>query len=418
VRKLLLLLVLLGIVLAFAMASGFTPFFRLAYLLVGTLVASFLWAWLALRWLDVTVDQRTKEAWVGGWMEERIRVRNTGWMPKPWFQVHDPSDMTGFSAGRVVSLPPAGFRSWLTRAPCERRGFYSFGPLTAVAQDPFGVFHLKRTFGSPRQLIVYPAIVPVPPFLLPLTHLAGESRTHRRVFHTTTSASSLREYLPGDAYKRIHWPSTARFQKVMVKEFDLEPSSDYWVVLDLEQRVQAGSGDESTEEYGVAIAASLAKRYLELNVKVGLLSNSIPPVVLPAQTGDRHLSHLMEALAAVKAQGSTPLVDFLAAHEGKLKQNATLLVITSSHYDGLATALRRLFQRNIRSLVLQLDPTSFGGPLEVLRLAETLAANGIPSYLIRKRESVALALAAAMPWMGERQTSEAPLTSSGQALQV
>ena len=394
-QKLFLVLALLGVTILFALASGFTPFFRLAYVLIGALFLSFLWAWLTLRWLEVTVEQRTVQTVAGGWAEERIRVRNKGWFPKPWFEVHDPSDLPGLATGRVVSFPARGYRSWLARGKCQRRGLYALGPLTATAQDPFGVFQLKRSFGQPRKLMVYPATVPLPSFLLPLTNVAGESRTHRRSHHTTASASSLRDYQPGDAYKRIHWPSTARFSKIMVKEFDLEPSSDYWVVLDLQESAQAGQGDDSTEEYGVAIAASVAKRYLEANLKVGLLCNGTPPVALEAQSGEQQLNLLLEALATVGIERRASLVDSLARNEGKFRQNTTLVVITASPYEGTVTALRHLFHRDIKSVVILLDPSSFGSGVEITRLATAVAANGMPAYLVRRGDSLAGALASA-----------------------
>lgn len=55
----------------------------------------------------------------------------------------------------------------------------------------------------------------------------------------------------------------------MVKEFELDPFADIWLLLDLDERTMAGIGVESVEEYAVTICASLAKYFLDENRAVG-----------------------------------------------------------------------------------------------------------------------------------------------------
>ncbi len=78
----------------------------------------------------------------------------------------------------------------------------------------------------------------------------------------------------------------------MVREFELDPSADIWIVLDLARDVQAGAGAESTEEYGVTATASLAKLFLGQGRSVGLVSQQ---VTLPADRGPRQLERMLEA---------------------------------------------------------------------------------------------------------------------------
>ena len=113
--------------------------------------------------------------------------------------------------------------------------------------------------------------------------LTGGALQGERVQHTTTNVSGVREYQPGDTFNRIHWKTSARQRQLMVKEFELDPFADIWLVLDLDQSTMAGSGVESVEEYAVTICASLAKYFLDENRAVGF--------VLPgtaALAGPRH----------------------------------------------------------------------------------------------------------------------------------
>ena len=61
----------------------------------------------------------------------------------------------------------------------------------------------------------------------------------------------MREYRPGDAFNRIHWPTTARTNRLMVREFELDPTVDVWIVLDLHSDVLA------TRRWGAMAAAVL-----------------------------------------------------------------------------------------------------------------------------------------------------------------
>src|SRR5690606_33370762 len=100
----------------------------------------------------------------------------------------------------------------------------------------------------------------------------GEGRFRKRTHYVTPNASGIREYAPGDSFNRIHWPTVARTNNLMVKLFELDPASDIWIILDLEKKVQVGTGEEGTEEYAVNIAASIARYFLVANRSVGFIS--------------------------------------------------------------------------------------------------------------------------------------------------
>ncbi|MBI2867031.1 MAG: DUF58 domain-containing protein [Chloroflexi bacterium] len=396
--RLLLVAALFSLVLFFSLASGFSPFYRLLYALSAAVSLGLLWAWLNLRGLRVIVERPEREAHVHGWVEERVQVKNQLPLPRWSLEVADSVDLPKLQTGQVVSLPPGGSRSWSVRVRCSRRGLFTLGPAKVYARDPFGLFRLSRSFGSKQSILVYPAVIPLPQFTTPAADLAGESRVHRRVHQATASASSIRDYQPGDPFNRIHWPSTARFQKPMLKEFDLEPTSDFWVVLDLEQVVHAGHGEESTEEYGATIAASIAKRLLDAEMKVGLIAQGKHPAVFPAGVGEPQLARIMQSLALVKADGATPLLEVLASYENKLGASPTLVVITPSTSPGVVDGLRHLAHRGVKSVAVLLDAVSFGGTQAAGSVADALVVNDVAVHIVRRGDDIAQALAPSSRW--------------------
>lgn len=179
----------------------------------------------------------------------------------------------------------------------------------------------------------------------------------------------------------------------MVKTFDLEPSGDLWIILDLDVAVQAGDGEESTEEYGVILAASLANRVLRENRAVGLVAygtggppgapseEPLPTIVLPLK-GKAHQWRILQALATVRAGGNWPLEGVLAEMDRNLGRGMTLAVITSSCEPAWVAGLLPPMRRGVVPTVLILDPVSFGGKGNVEALTSLLADLSVSSHRI------------------------------------
>lgn len=387
-----LVFVLAGVTLFTGLSTGFDLFYRLLWVLALVSVISFIWTWISLQWLDVTVERRTRRAYVGETIEERLTVRSTGKLPKPPLVIDDLTDLPGYSNGLVASLSSGGMRSWRTAVPARKRGVYHLGPVRVVNTDAFGLIRRERQFGKAEKLVVYPRIHQVPGFQIPTAHLTGNNTARRRSHELTPHAASVREYASGDSISRVHWNSTARLGKLMSKEFDVERSGDIWLVVDLHRDVHAGELDESTDEYAVSIAASLAKRYIDSGLPVGLVAHGDRRYFLPPETGAAHFDRILEFLAMSKAEGTTPLADVLTAEEAEFAYNSALVVTTPSHRSDWPAALRELTRRRVRVVVTLLDGKTFGGYFDAAGVLPALEATGVPTYMVRQGDHIPTAL--------------------------
>jgi uncharacterized protein (DUF58 family) len=192
--------------------------------------------------------------------------------------------------------------------------------------------------------------------------------------------------VPGDALTRIHWPTTARLGEFMVKEIDLDPTIDVYVLLDLDRDVQSVEGDSSTEEYGVTIAASVSAFCLrQQELAVGLAVSGAGEASLPLDRGERQLDRVLEMLAVVHPRQDVPLAEALAGEGGKLTRNTVLVVVTPSPDLDWAEALHHLQRRGVRPLVIAIDAHSFeervGGNSAV---RDALTASGIPVIPVQR----------------------------------
>ncbi len=393
-RTLTLVLLLLVTAAVVAFGTGFWLLFRLVYVLALALPVSWVIAWYNTRGLEVSVNRETLRAQVGQRAREILEVRNRGIFPKLWVEVNDPCGDLPQQARRVIVVPARGKRNWVAEIELTRRGLFDWGPVEVTSTDPFGIFRRTRNYGEVQQLLVYPPVVDLPRFQAPPASLPGEGRFRRRTHFVTPNASGIREYAPGDAFNRIHWPTTARTGQLAVKTFELDPSSDVWVILDLERRVHAGQFEESTEEYGVRVAASIARHYILANRSVGFITFGQKLQVVEPERGQSQLTRILENLAVAQAAGDGPLSNLLNEESRRFGRHTTLVIVTPSTDDRWLGAIQALMERGVRVAVVLLDPSSFGGKNSPLMLYGELTANNILPYVVRKGDDIGLALSA------------------------
>ncbi len=418
-RSWVLTLIFLGSIIG-VLGTGHQIFFTLAYLAGAILVLSFAWAWINVHWVKVTRHVRTQHVQVGGFVEERLIVKNTGPLPKLWLELKDHSGLPLHKASRVVSnLGSKRQQSWPVRTPCYRRGRFTLGPISLSSGDPFGLFPLTKELPSnfTFNVVVYPAAVDLPAFQPPVGQQIGGDALRRRTHYVTTNVSGVREYVSGDSFNRIHWPSTARTGRIMVKEFELDPVADVWIFLDMEKRVQAGlSYNEiplpvlpkvyweklpkfelpaSTEEYGVTIAASLAKHFLRQNRNVGLVTyaNVQHRDFAQSDRGERQLTRIYEMLAVTQAHGTIPLAEVLATETMRLNRNTMVLIVTPATDMDWIIAARNLSNRGVKATAIVIDPGSFGMPFNSVNVEIELTASHISHYVVSKGDALEQALA-------------------------
>lgn len=386
------LLLSLGAVLVMALGSGFELLFRLAFLIAVLLIVGPLWAWVRLQGVHVTLERGSSIAQVGESFSQRVTVSHHGRLPRPRVEFREPSNLPSHQPGAILNLPEDGSRSWKTMTQCRQRGRFTLGPAAIVGSDPFGLFRFQRRVAEPFSLLVFPRQVEVPGFALPSTALPEHGHRQRRGQQASTSAVTVREYVTGDSFQRIHWRSTARLGKLMVKEFELETSSDLWLALDLDQRVQRGRGEESTEEYAVTLAASLARKFLQAEYSVGLLVGGAAPVLVPGGRGNRQLRRILEVLAEARATGEGPLSHVLAQQGHYLNHNSTIVVITPSWEREWPETVAHLVRRGMRAVGILVDASTFGEAPSAAGPAEVLAATGVVTYSVRRGDDLAAAL--------------------------
>ena len=326
-------------------------------LLVGlglALLVSFLWISSLAQHLSLVREMRFGWAQVGDRLEERFTLENHGWASCLWVEIEDQSNLPGYQANLVTGVEGRSHTEWRTESVCSHRGLFTIGPTCLTTGDPFGIFTLQIQDPASRLVIVVPPIVPLPAIEVAPGGRSGSGRPRQNAPERTVSASTVRQYVPGDNLHTIHWKTTARRDSLFVHIFDGTPTGDWRIILDLDQAVQAGEAWDSTEEHGVVLAASLADRGLRMHRSVGLAVNGSETIWLPPQSGDNQRWDILRALAVVHP-GERSLDDFLRLVEHDIRANTSLVLITPSLDESWLRALLPLLWRGVIPTVLLLD---------------------------------------------------------------
>ncbi len=411
-RILLALLLILGIVGAFL--TGAKIYSRFLYL--GILLGLGGWVWT--RWvgngLRLQRSARMQRANVGDIFEENYEVINTSRIFAPWVEIYNKSTVPHASGSRLITFI-AGHqrRTYLARTWLTRRGGFPLGPTRVATGDPFGIFRLSKEIDSTQTLVVLPLLVEIKSFVFPPGLLPGGQVIRRKSPDITPHAAGVREYVHGDAMKRIHWPTSIRRNQLMVKEFEQDPQAEIWLYLDSQKKVHFEKSHEfedipvesmlfgkrpkfqlppSTLEYSISITASLAHYFIRQRRAVGYVSAGHSFNVHPAERSDRQEAKILETLAFVEANGSLSLAALVAAQASQLPQGSSAILITPTMRPDLISAVDDLQRRYLRPVVILLDAETFGGEAGTDKLVRELHERRVPVCVIACNANLSQAL--------------------------
>lgn len=369
------LLAITAITLLFALSTGHPMFWRSTYVFLALLVIAAAWVLALGRGVQLEARRSSLRAIAGGGIIERIIVRRRSSLQKGVAEVVEQTTIPADPPSVLVDLDEDTVPVEL-EVPCPARGIYQIGPTSFAFSDPFGLFQLRRTVGEKQTLIVHPATVDLPGFVLLPADLPGEGPRHVRSNHVTTSAFGVRDYAHGDALNRISWKATAHHDRIMVKEFEVEPANNVWVLLDLDRRTHSGTGERGTEELSIRVAASICRRYSEANYPVGFMTWGEQPVTIPAQRG--HLLYLLDAMAGVRSAGSRPLMDLIGDLHSRAGRYTSVAIVTPAGEGEWLNGVAYLLERRARITVV-----CVAGERGVSAAADRVAGLSVPVYVAR-----------------------------------
>lgn len=245
-------------------------------------------------------------------------------LPTFSLQVLDVIGSTAIDRGvHLLHLPPQAVTVQSYPLLIPKRGCYRLDGLKLLTRFPFGLFLKAAHLPLTDELTVYPEIRPLPESLVhDLTALGHEQSIPRR--GPGVALYNLRNYQVGDGSRAIHWKTSARQARLMVKE--TETDDQRHVTLALPTAMPEADGE--TFEKAVSLTASLAALFQEQGYTISLILGG---TVIPHDSGPAHLSRLFHALALCQSCPASPSsalsAPWLTLGERTEQGDLTLLVL-------------------------------------------------------------------------------------------
>ena len=351
-----------------------------AMLILGLLSGSIFltaWIWQTLAGQGVTYERHFSEqrAFVGETVAVTLTVTNRKLLPLTRVNLSDyVSEQLVFTDLKLSNSHLAGLAlirqhfalSWFDQIGrtyhlhCQQRGIYNFRNAKIQTGDPFNLFSNEIDVGRNDQLIIYPVVKPVSGLHLPEKEPLGATIADRRLLQDPIYMRGIRPYQPEDDLRFVHWKATARTQALQTKIFESTNVLNLVLFVNISTLVKPWEGiDPVLLERVVSVAASVCAHAVEERLSVGLSANGALPLsdqplrVLPGRS-PKQLTHLLEALAAVRGIVSARFEDYLLYESARLPWGATLMIITAVVRPELESVLLRLKAAGRKIVLLSL----------------------------------------------------------------
>ncbi len=336
-------------------------FFTILYFLGAVYILARLWMRQGAKQLHGG-RQFTDRAFTDDRVTVRLAVRNDGWLPLLWVEIDETLPLGLRAAAferRILALSPHDRWETSYTLNCYRRGRYQIGPTTIRTGDPLGIARQELRWREPRDLVVYPRIVPLERLGLPTRSPLAILPASTPLFEDSSRIVSVRDYQRGDPFRRVHWPATARTGHLVVKQYQPAIARETTVCLDLHNDNYATRFRYDAVELAITVAASLANHpIVREGLPCGLLTQAAsaakrpgageeaaPQAVALAPRKERaHLITILELLAEVEmlTGPAEPFIGLLRRDRLGLAWGGTVVIVTGRGGAALTDALLSL----------------------------------------------------------------------------
>lgn len=256
--------------------------------------------------------------------------------------------------------------------PTGRRGVVPVGPVRTVRGDPIGLVRRELEWTGVTELYVHPRTIGIPSTSTGLIRDL-EGNATRDLTASDISFHALREYVPGDERRHIHWKSTARAGAYMVRQFEETRRSHLVIALSL---ANADFATEDEFELGVSVAASLGIRAIRDAREVSVVVSERTPEFAKRKTlAVKSLStltrtRLLDELSLVTFSESALAITDIARVTGEQISGISVafLVVGSTTRITDLRAAAAAFPPGVESIAIVCDPESIPGMRRVADL--------------------------------------------------
>lgn len=301
--------------------------------------------------LDYTLETDTKAYEIGESIQIYASIENRKWLTVPFLKIKEvlPEGITSQYTNYTVYILPQQRVKIGYEVKGTRRGLHTIRETTTELGDFFGFKSIKARIEQNNTIRVKPAPFSLKNQMVFIGSLNGEISIEKHLLADPILIMGIREYTGQEPQKYIHWPSTAKYGNLMVKQFDYTTDQKVMLLLNCEsEKPHWGPLEYDIVEKSISIARATLELLEELNIPYAFSTNAHyrghdhkDHIEVGYGKGKHHLDHIMDQLIGIDYRLS-------GFFESKLKQ----VIETKGHYTTVVIITPRILESYIEPINL------------------------------------------------------------------
>ncbi|MGG7162866.1 DUF58 domain-containing protein [Clostridium ihumii] len=261
-----------------------------------------------------------------------------------------------------------------------KRGAYLIKDLTVEISDVFAMNTETREFKELIELLVYPKVIPLSNINFDVTNFSGDNTVRRWIQKDDLYVRGIREYGVEDRMKDIHWKSSLKMSKLMVKDYDFTAESELVIIFNIQCNKNHWQNiDEESIENGIKIAASLAVKSIGEGISTGFWTNA--RIISNENEFQQELrpmannyKRILELCARIHYGMLYSFTDYIKMRANNFERSCTYIIITSYLDD---ESLQLLKEKSKGGINLKIVDTSKNGDVKNIKGIEKICFKGM-----------------------------------------
>ena len=304
-------------------------------------------------------------------IEVELRIRNEGFSIS-YLEVFDviPKEFIVMSGSNhfFMALKHGETRVIRYSVKCPRRGVYAFDEIQFRHYSHSFMLYYDRTLELYTTAVVLPEISEIEEFRIRASYpKLFQGAVTKRQIGLGNEFYSIRQYFPGDPFKRINWKAFGKTGKLMVNEYEREDINDIMLVVDARLMTALRNAVENPIDYESRAAASTAAFFMKRRDRVGLMIYGDRISILQPDNGQRQLHNILNSLAAMTPGGEIPLKAVQELLIPVFTPNSPVIIFTPLYKDDtVVDSVRELASRGFEVVIISPNLPMFLGKVSPL----------------------------------------------------
>ena len=242
------------------------------------------------------------------------------------------------------------------------RGVYKFRDVSLALGDFIGIDTKYKELESLQEIVVLPKPISLNEAIVPYGNYNGDISVKRWIIDDPLMTIGIREYTGREPEKHIHWSSSLKYGKLMVKNFDFTTDNTVVFILNVESSKPFWTEINSDMiEWSISICRGLMEKMEREKIPYGFTTNSQVSSfyngenITPPGVGPNQLSYLTEMLGRISYSLSVTFEELLENLHKSSFVHTTYVIVTPKMFESYIEPIEKLSRRANKTVLISFE---------------------------------------------------------------